>query len=55
MNGFLGFLSDLILLTAGLVVLVLWFALLVGIAVEMYDFVTGKNKKEADDAQEDLQ
>lgn len=45
MDGFLGFLADLILLTAGLAVMILWLCILVGIAIETYDFFIGEKKK----------
>lgn len=43
MEGFLSFLSDLILFTAGIAVLLFWLVLLVGIAIETYDFITKKD------------
>lgn len=46
MDTFLGFLSDLILLTAGVFVMIFWVVILVAIAVEIYDGITGKGKEE---------
>lgn len=39
---FLGFLSDLILFTFGLLVLIMWIVILFAIAIEIYDFFFGK-------------
>lgn len=47
MDGFLSFLSDLILLTAGLGVIVFWLVLFIAIAVEIHDGFT--EKKDPDD------
>lgn len=44
MDGFLHFLSDLILFTAGLAVMLLWFTAFVVIAIETYDFFIGDRK-----------
>lgn len=44
-DGFLSFLSDLILLTAGIAVLILWIVVFVAIAIEIYDGITGKGKE----------
>lgn len=46
MEGFLDFLADLILLTAGLAVMLLWLVILIGIAVETYDFFKDRGKSE---------
>lgn len=51
MESFLSFLSDLILFTAGIAVLIFWIIVLFGVAVEIYDFFT---KKEEEDAEEPL-
>lgn len=39
MEGFLGFLSDLILFSAGIVVLILWVIAIIAIAIEGYDLI----------------
>lgn len=49
MEGFLSFLSDLILFTAGIVVLLLWIVLLVGIAIETYDYFRGDRKADPEE------
>lgn len=48
MMGFLGFLSDLILFTFGMIVLLLWIALIIAIAIEIYDAIMGLIKKSTD-------
>lgn len=50
----LAFFSDLILFTAGIVVLLLWIAVLGIIAIETWDFATGYNKKHQDEDEEDF-
>lgn len=49
----LAFFSDLILFTAGIVVCLLWLALIAVILIETWDFVTGYNKKHPEDADEE--
>lgn len=49
MEGLLSFFSDLILFTAGLLVIVMWLAVLIGIAVEIYDSFKEKDKNDIDD------
>jgi hypothetical protein len=55
LNHILAFFSDLILITAGIVVCLLWLALLGIITIESWDFFTGWNKKnpEANEEEED--
>jgi ABC-type phosphate transport system permease subunit len=43
--GLLGFFSDLILFTGGIVVVLIWIAIFAVIAIESWDFFTGYNKK----------
>jgi hypothetical protein len=51
----LAFFSDLILATAGIVVCLLWLALIAIIFIETWDFITGYDKKhQEDDEEEDL-
>lgn len=47
----LGFFSDLILFTAGLAVAIFWLVILVAVAIEVYDLITGKDD---DDDEADL-
>jgi hypothetical protein len=49
----LAFFSDLILFTAGIVVCLLWLALIGAVAIEAWDLVTGYNKRNQDE-EEDL-
>jgi hypothetical protein len=51
----LAFFSDLILITAGIMVCLLWLGLLGIIAIESWDFFTGWSKRhpEVDDDEED--
>lgn len=53
LHHILAFFSDLILLTAGIVVCLFWLGLFGVIAIESWDFFTGYNKKHNDD-EEDL-
>lgn len=43
--GLLGFFSDLILFTGGVIVVLLWIAIIGAVAIECWDFFTGYNKK----------
>lgn len=43
--GLLGFFSDLILFTAGVLVIIFWIAIIAVIVIETWDAVTGYNKK----------
>jgi len=52
MDGLLKFFSDLILFTAGLGVSVIWLVILLAIAIEIYDTVTGKDKKTDEDEED---
>lgn len=45
METLLGFFSDLILFTAGLVVATFWLFIIGGVAIEIYDLVTGDKRK----------
>lgn len=54
LHDILAFFSDLILFTAGIVVCLLWLALLGIIAIESWDFFTGWNKKHPEEDEEDL-
>lgn len=46
METILAFLSDLILLTAGIVVCILWLIVFMVISVEIYDLITGKGNND---------
>ena len=46
MEQILSFLSDLILLTAGLVVAGLWIVIIIFVAVEVYDLIFEKKQDE---------
>lgn len=50
----LAFFSDLILFTAGIVVCLLWIAIIVVVAIEAWDLVTGYNKKHVEEDEEEL-
>lgn len=45
MEGILSFFSDLLVFTGGLVALVFWLVVIILLAVEFYDWVTGADKK----------
>lgn len=49
MDALLKFFSDIILFTAGLGVSILWLVILIAIAIEIYDTVTGKDEKTTED------
>lgn len=51
MDNVLGFFSDLILITAGIIVCLMWLALIGIITIESWDFFTGYDKKK--DEEED--
>lgn len=54
METLLAFFSDLILITAGIFVCLLWVALIGVIAIESWDFFTGYNKRHQKEDEEDL-
>jgi hypothetical protein len=53
MDKILSFFSDLILVTAGLVVLILWIALFIAIGIEIWD-AFHNNENEAEDGEEEV-
>lgn len=54
METLLAFFSDLILITAGIFVCLLWVALIGVLAIESWDFFTGYNKRHQEEDEEDL-
>lgn len=55
LHHILAFFSDLILFTAGILVCLLWLAIIGAIAIESWDAIAGYNKKHPDtDEEEDL-
>ena len=46
MESVLRFFSDLILFTGGLVVITIWIFILVGLAIEIWDLITGGKKED---------
>jgi hypothetical protein len=49
MDNVLAFFSTLILITAGIVVCLLWFALIGAICIEIYDAITGNNGEDQEE------
>jgi len=50
MEHLLNFLTDLMILTGGLVVVMFWIVVIVAVSVEIYDAIFDKSSKEDDDA-----
>lgn len=55
MDAILGFFSNLILFTAGLIVAILWLIAIMLIAVEVFDTITGNDSTLFPDKKEDDQ
>jgi len=49
-DAILSFMSDMILFTAGIGVVLLWLAIFMAIAIEVHDLIFGEPEKEESDA-----